>query len=287
MDAVLGAVLNTVNPPLRDVVAAGLRPFAAFPPVVGLVVWSAVFGVLAAIAFRYTSNQRGLKRVAEQLRANLLAMRLFKDDLWVTLRTQAALFRAAGLRLWYSLPPMLVMIIPFGLLITHLAMWYEFRPLAPGEATVVTVKLANDAWPVWKDAALQAPEGIAVETPAVRDSREKAVSWRVRATAPGAHRLRWEVGEQSVEKLISVAGGDPDRVLAPASPVRAGASVGERLLYPLEPGLPADGPVREIVAQMPARDTPLLGWSLPWWLTFLIVTMAAALLVKPLMRVQF
>jgi len=38
---------------------------------------------------------------------------------------------------------MLVMIVPISLLLAQMGLWYQSRPLSPGEETVVTVKL-ND-----------------------------------------------------------------------------------------------------------------------------------------------
>ena len=102
--------MDLINGFFNAVFGALLAPFDAWPALLTLVVWSAVIGVVMAVVFRYTSNQRALKAVADQSRANLLAIKLFQDDLTVTLGCQLALLRSVGLGLWYSLPPMIVMI---------------------------------------------------------------------------------------------------------------------------------------------------------------------------------
>ena len=92
--------MNALNAVLLKLTDLLLAPFMALPAQVALIVLSVVAGVLAALAFRYTSNQDALKRVADQVRASLLAMRLFKDDLRSVFRAQLSLFTASGLRLW-------------------------------------------------------------------------------------------------------------------------------------------------------------------------------------------
>ena len=49
---------------------------------------AAVTGVLLLVVFKYTSNQRAIKRVRDDINANLLALKLFKDSTAVSLRAQ-------------------------------------------------------------------------------------------------------------------------------------------------------------------------------------------------------
>ncbi len=131
--------MNTLNAALLKLTGMVLAPFASLPAQVALIVISFVAGVLAAVAFRYTSPQSRLKRVANEVRASLLAIRLFRDDLRAVFAAQGTLFKASALRLIYSLPPLLVLIVPFVLLLAQLAMWYEFRPLTPGQQVLLEV----------------------------------------------------------------------------------------------------------------------------------------------------
>ncbi len=67
--------MDLINGFFNAVFGALLAPFDAWPALLTLVVWSAVIGVVMAVVFRYTSNQRALKAVADQSRANLLAIK--------------------------------------------------------------------------------------------------------------------------------------------------------------------------------------------------------------------
>ena len=112
--------MNAVNSVIAKLVALMLAPFE-HAPLTGLIVIGLGLGVVAAVCFRFTSNQKALRRVADSSRANLLTLWLFRDEIGVALRAIGGLLGAALARLALSLPPLLVMLVPFGLLLTHMA----------------------------------------------------------------------------------------------------------------------------------------------------------------------
>ena len=57
--------MNIINSILSTMAGLCFAPFAVLPAWVALVFWSAVLGVLMAIAFRYTSPQKKLKIVID------------------------------------------------------------------------------------------------------------------------------------------------------------------------------------------------------------------------------
>ena len=277
--------MNELNALLRSLTSAVLSLFGSCPPLVPLVVLSAFLGVVMAVVFRFTSPQQRLRRVADLSRAEVLAIKLFKDEPRVMFAALGRLFRCTGLRLWYSLPPVAVMVVPFTLLLAHLAVWYEYRPLAVRESAVVELSLAESAWTSNRDTRLEAPPTIAVETEALRDDQEQTISWRIRGGEPASAELRWQLGDQRVDKQVVVA--DPAEAFLPVSVRRAGAGWWDRLLHPGEPAFDANAPVRGIEISYHKRTTPLFGWDVPWWATLLVVSIVSALLVRPLVKVQF
>lgn len=278
MDA-LNALLTTC----ADGVLLLLSPFS---PLAALVVLSAVTGVLMTIGFRYTSNQAALRRVADMTRANLLAVRLFRDDLGVTLRAQGALLAATGLRLWHSLRPMAVMILPFFFVLTQLAQYYEFRPPRPNEAIHVSIELTPVAFEAWAAGAkLDVPEGVRVTAGPLRQASRLRMDWRLSAERPLSGALRWRCGDATVEKRLVVS-ADAAALLR-VNPIRPGANLWERLLYPAEAALPDGGAVKRIAIQVEPRSTPVFGWEVPWWATYLVLSIVFALLARPFLGVQF
>jgi hypothetical protein len=260
-------------------------PLAPLPAWLVLVVWSALAAVLAGSMFRYTSNQRALADVGDRVRANLLGMRLFKEELGVTLRCQAQLLRAAVLRFWYALPAFAAMLVPFVLLLVQLALRYEYRPLTPDESAVVVLRVAPEDWPHCRQAGLELPDGVVADTPALRDEVEHAIYWRIRPTQAGAFELRWQLGQHLVTKSLTVA--NDARRLCIVSPQRPGRGLWDRLLYAAEPALPADSPARAVLVEYPRRSTAIFGFDVPWWLTFLVLSIVIAVLLRPVLKVKF
>jgi hypothetical protein len=277
--------MNELNSLLGSLVAILFAPIEGWPPQVSLIVWSAATGVIMAWVFRHTSNQAALKKVADTIRAQLFAVKLFKDDVRVLFSCQAQLLKAVGARLLHSLPPLLVLIVPLTLLLTQLARWYEFAALTPDDASIIQLQLSDSGWESHKNVTLRVPESIAVETDALRDEQLKTVYWRIRPKTRVPATVSWQLAEQLVEKQLSVA--DNSEQLVPVSVRRPGAFWFDRLLYPGEPGFSANSLVRGIEVQHPHRSTPFFGVDIPWWLTFFIISMLAAVAAKPWLRVQF
>jgi len=277
--------MNTINAIMTTACDCILSPFAAWPPLLTLVMVSAIAGVLMAVVFRFTSRQRALKRVVELCRAQLLAIKLYKDDPVVMFFSLGRLLKYTGLRLWHSLPPAIVMIVPFVLLLAQLARWYEYYPLVPGEKAVVELQVAEDAWPDYRNATLETPEQVVVEIGPLRDDQEHAVYWRIRANGEAPARIRCLRQSEEFDKHVALAA--QKEPLCAVSVRRPGASWWDRVTHPGEPGFASASPVRGFTIHYARRSTPILGRDVPWWLTFVLVSMLAAVLARPLVKVQF
>jgi hypothetical protein len=251
----------------------------------GLVFWSVITGVLMTYVFGKTSNQRALRNAADGIRAQLFAVKLFKEDLFVTFQCQIALLKFTGMRLLHSIPPMIVMAVPLLLVLTQLAMRYEHRPLVKGERAVVALHVKPDRWKEVRDVALMSGDRFVVETEALRDERNSTILWRVRAAGSESDRLQWHLNRDSIVKDLPISA--TEGFLLTANPIRPGALLWDRLSSPAERGLPTASPVSSIEIQLRARETPILGWNIPWWATFFVVAMIAALIAGKFLGVQY
>jgi hypothetical protein len=277
-------LFNDFNAALTRLADWLLAPLA-MAPLGELLCWSAVAGVVMTLVFGKTSNQKALRWAADQTRAQLLAIKLFKDDLGVTWRCQLQLLKATFWRLVYSLVPVLVMAIPFTIVLTQLALRYEHRPLTPGESTLIEMQLSDNAWPRYKDITLEVPDGVVAETESLRDATDHSLCWRIHPSGGRPATLRWRLGETTVTKDLAAV-DHPARLMG-VSTRRPGAGIVDRLLHPAEPGFPAGGPVHSITVDYPPRQTPLFGLNLPWWATFLLASILTALLARRVVGVQF
>jgi hypothetical protein len=177
------------------------------------------------------------------------------------------------------------------LVLAQMAMWYQFRPFAPGESIYVKVWLTplgendGDDDPLMR-LTVRPSEGVAPQTPPLRIETRREYAQRFSVDSPGVHALR--IGNDAVELPIVVGGGFARTV------PRAGGSFWDRLLYPGGPGLSADADIEAVQVMYPPRavHVPILSWLLGWigldhWLLhYFVLATIIALLCKPFMRVH-
>ena len=129
-----------------------------------------------------TGNASGWRR--RKIRANLYAFRLFADEPALIFRAQKQLLLWNARYLGLMLRPSVVIFVPVLILLMQLEAVYGSRPLAAGEAAIVTAQFDAGA-----DLRALAPslagQGIVVETPAVRIPDRRQACWRVRAVICG------------------------------------------------------------------------------------------------------
>ncbi len=280
LQPVMSPLLRLLNPLCTAVADVVYKLFSPFPPWVGLVLISALAGVVMLIAFRFLSNQAGIARAKDDIKANLLALKLFKDDLRVALRAQARIMWALLRLQRYILVPVLWMALPTMLLLSQMAMRYQWRPFVPGDAILLKVQ-SPSASELSDSASIDPHSGVTVEVGPIGDGDD--VSWRLRAIQPGRHAIKIHFDPTTVEKEI-VVGSPVQRV----SPVRPDSRWTAQLLYPIEPVISSDQkkPLESIEIAYPELKSRIYG-SDYWVLTFFIVSMLTAILLKPLFKVRF
>lgn len=269
--------LNAAANALADVF---LAPIAGLPGWLSATVIAVVTGLAMLLAFKYTSNQTAIRRTRDRIKANLLALSLFKDDVRVGLRCQAALLLGAVRLIALSLVPMLVMLVPMCLILGQLGLWYQARPLAIGEDAVVTVQLAQSKDKTLPEVHLENSQAVTPTIGPVRVPSKHMVCWTVAAAEPGFHELSFDVGGRTVTKQIAIGDG-----LMPTSIKRPAWSLTDVLLNPREHPFAADSPVQSIEIDFPQRSSWTAGTD-SWLIYWFIVSLAAAFMARPLLKVN-
>ena len=280
MNDVLARIVTALNSLADAVGATVFAPIGVLPGWASATFVAAVTGVVLLVAFKYTSNQAHIKRVRDDLDANLLALKLFKDSTAVTLRSQARLIAGAGRMFLLSLVPMLAMALPVTLLLGQLALWYQARPLLVGEAAVLTLALAGDAHDPWPDVRLRPGAEVRVEVGPVRVRSKREVCWTLRGRSAGLHRLRFDIDGRTVTKQFAVGDG-----LMRVSALRPEWDWEEILRNPAEEPFHPDSPVRSIAVGFPARSSWTSGTD-SWVAYWFAVSMVAALACRSAFNVK-
>jgi uncharacterized membrane protein (DUF106 family) len=250
-----------------------LAPAGAVPGWLSATVVAAVTGVLLLAVFKYTSNQRAIKRVRDDINAHLLALKLFKDSARVSLQAQGRILVGASRLFVLAVVPMLVMAVPVTLLLGQLALWYQARPLRLGEDAVIALKLGGgDDAAAWPSVSLEPTPAVDVEVGPVRIQSQRTVCWDVKARQAGSHRLVFHVGGQDFAKELAVGDG-----YMRVSEKRPGWDWSDILLNPEETPFRPDSAVQSIEISYPRRSSWTSGsdyWLIYWFVVSLVAAFA-------------
>jgi hypothetical protein len=243
------------------------------PPLVGLTLIAAATGAAMLWVFGKTSNQSRMKQVKRRVQAGLLELRVFVDEPVVSLRAQKGLLAANLNYLALALRPALWMAVPLGLLLIHLESFYERAPLALAQPALVTMRMSANWEPSEPPPELITPPSVAVLGPPVRVAAVREVSWRIMPYAPVSEKLLFRFRGQQIGKWVE-AGGRQRYV--PRKMVRSGWGT---ILSPGEGRIHADF-AEWIEIRYPDAALRLSGFRVNWLVWFLVVSMAAGLLLK-------
>ena len=267
-------LVDAVNRGLTPLFDLLCWPFRALPPIWAMLAISCLSGVAMVWVFGRTSDQQRIRHLRDQIRGNLIGVRLFQRDVGVILRLQRRIFGDTFRYMRLALVPMVVLLVPVLLIMTQLNLRFAVGPLAPGE-TVVVKAFVRDADVLGAPARIETAGGVNVETPAVRMPALGEVAWRIRATAPGEHRLVVHVGDASIETHLVAGDG-----WGPVPSRRTGRGFVDTLLYPGEPPIAADHAIEAVEIGYAALDMRAFGWPVHWLVAFFVLSIAFGYALK-------
>jgi hypothetical protein len=279
MSGVLTQVVVLLNA-VANVPGRLLAPIAWMPGWLSATLVASVTGAFLLFVFKYTSNQTAIKRVRNDIQANLFALKLFKDSTAVVLTAQLAMIWGA-LRLFVlALVPMVVMTVPVLLVLGQLSLWYQHRPLRVGEEAVVVLKLRGSPNESMPTVGLEPTSAATVVTGPVRVASKREVVWIVKAAENGLHHLSFRAGDQAVTKEFAVGEG-----FVRISARRPAWDWSDALFNPGEPALSASSLFDSIEVVYPDRPSWTSGTD--YWVYYWFgVSMIAAFCAKPILNVN-
>jgi hypothetical protein len=240
---------------------------------------SLVIGLVMVIVFGYTSDQKAIHSAKDQLKAHLLALRLFQDQIQVVLRSYGRIVLATGRYLRLAFKPLLFVIVPMTFLIVQLDRYLGSVPLSAGQSFLVKARM-DDADSL-NQASLQLPDGLTGTSPAVHVPAESEVAWRVVAEKAGEYVVHVQVADQFFAKRVIVGSGMPR-----LSSIRLRGKFWERIFVSAEPALPDNKFVDAIGVQYPARNIAFAGLEWNWIWLFFFLSLASGLLFKSVLGIE-
>ena len=257
-------------------------PFRGLSPWVAMIVVSFLTGLLMLFIFRHTSNQEGIRRIKNKIKAHLLELRLYKDSLAQQLTSQGKILSANFKYFSYALKPMLVMVIPVMLILIQLNLWFGSRSLDIGDEALVKVKLMEGTNPLQTDIRLEVPPGIAVETPPLRIEDEREIDWRLRATEKGVYNILFRYHDETFTKSVAVGQNRLSKIAA----LKPGKGLLEQAFNPGEKPLPKNAPIESVEITYPGQRMNLFGWRIHWLIAYFGLSIVFGFAFRGVIKVE-
>jgi uncharacterized membrane protein (DUF106 family) len=261
-------------------------------PLAIVIVVSLVIGLVMVVLFGYTSDQKAIGIAKDQLKAHLLAVRLYRDQIPVVMGSYGKILRGTGRYLKLAFMPLLYVIIPITVLMVQIDRYLGQTPLAPNSPFLLTVHMSGPPSNVQaagdstqngtlSDVALDLPSEITMTAPPVHILVTDDIVWRLVGSQPGKYAIKVAAGGQTVEKTVCV-GRDLPRI----STVRLRGQFWNRMLSSAESALPEDSPIESISINYPDRDIDIAGYGMNWIWLFFILSMVAGFIFKELLGIK-
>jgi uncharacterized membrane protein (DUF106 family) len=270
-------LLNPLGSCATAVAAMSLSFFSS--PLAIVIVVSLVVGLVMVVLFGYTSDQKAIGVAKDQLKAHLLAVRLYRDQIPVVMGSYGKILRGTGRYLKLAFKPLLYVIIPITLLMVQIDRYLGQTPLPANAPFLLTAHLStSDAL---NDVTLDLPPQIAMTAPAVHIPAENEIVWRLTGATAGKYEVKIAAGGQPVTKNIWI-GSDLPRI----STIRLRGQFWNRMFSSAEPELPENSPIDSISVNYPDREINIAGYGMNWIWLFFILSMVAGFIFKELLGIQ-
>jgi hypothetical protein len=251
-----------------------------FTSPLAIVVWlSIVIGLAMVVLFGWTSDQKAIKVAKDRLKAHLLAVRLFRDQLHVVMGSYGKVLGGTGRYLRLAFLPLLYVIIPITFLIIQVDRYLGSTPVPVNTPFLMSVETSNaDAM---NSVSLELPPEVTMSAPPVHVAAENLVVWRLQAEKAGHYDVKVSAGAQSTTKKVC-AGNDVARI----SPVRLRGHFWDRVFSSAEPAISAEVPIESISVNYPDRNIDVAGYGVNWIVLFFVLSMIAGFAFKEILGIQ-
>ena len=251
-----------------------------------VIIVSVVVGLLMVVLFGYTSDQKAIGIAKDQLKAHLLAVRLYRDQIPVVMGSYGKILRGTGRYLKLAFKPLLYVIIPITLLMVQIDRYLGATAIAVNAPFLLTIHLAAPAsgGDATNDATLDLPPEITMTAPPVHVAAENEIVWRLVGSKEGKYEVKIAAGQTAgaaATKTVCV-GSDLPRI----STVRLRGHFWDRIFSSDEPSLPENGSIDSISINYPDRNIEIAGYGMNWIWLFFILSMIAGFIFKEILGIQ-
>ncbi|HTB14749.1 MAG TPA: hypothetical protein VK752_24420 [Bryobacteraceae bacterium] len=160
-----------------------------------MIVVAVIYGVAAVLIFRRFTDRAAIRKSVNRILAHVMELGLFLDSPALVFGAQRDLLRENWRLLRLVMLPSAMLMALFAIIYAPMNAIYGHGPLPVGETSVVTVQMSGAPMPPVR---LEVPDGMVVETPAVRIVHDQQISWRVRPLQESFGDLKFHVDDRVV-----------------------------------------------------------------------------------------
>ncbi|MEO1696485.1 MAG: hypothetical protein AAFU73_04260 [Planctomycetota bacterium] len=251
--------MNAVNRAVTTLFDVLLTPLEAIGDEFALIVVSGVFGVLALVIFKQISWQKGIKATKDKIKAHLIEIRIYQDDLGVVAKAIGKILLRNLQYVTLNFGPFIPLAVPFAFVAAQLVVRYGFEP-APVQQTSALVAAGDGQTLIIEGekaaiAGLEVvfPEGLEPVSPLARIASQGNAEVEFIASGPGSYELLLRTPGGETTKRIVVGDGTGARAIQD----RRVHSALEAILWPAEDTLSPDSGLTSVRFRYAESD---LGW---------------------------
>lgn len=287
--------MNAINRAAGSVLDVLLAPFEMLGDEWALVLVSGLFGILALVVFKHISWQGRIKGTKDKIKGNMIAIRIYQDDLAIVTKSVAKVFLRNFQYLGLNFGPLLPLFVPFVLVASQFVVRYGYEPLPvierqedvdallPGQGTTLEVQLKRGRESEIAGLEFAFPAGVERVSPVVRSAEDGKAFVEVIARQSVSADVGLMIDGVTVGTKKIAAGTGRQRRMQPERV----SSFWSSWLLPAEDTFPADSPIASVGFRYPDRELAYLpNGETGILIVFVLASIAFGLLVLKPLKIQ-
>jgi hypothetical protein len=273
-------MIQKINYMVTRVMDGILYPFNFINDFWGILFLSIITSFLVLVVYKYISSSGKIKDTKNQIKGNILAIRLYKD-FWKVIVSSflKSLFYVAKYFALNMVPLIIIIPVLFPMFM-QMDVRYGMDTYKVGDEVIVKAKFGSPIDEL--NIKLLDNEHVKPQMNPVHINALNEVNWKLKAEKDGMTKIRIEIDGNIFEKSLVI--GDSGDVL---SNRRYSKSSIDHFIYPSET-LQTDIPdVEYISIHYPGKMTDFMGFKTYWWIHYLVLVLIIVLAFKNRFGVEF
>ncbi len=245
------------------------------PPAVAIIVISLLVSIVTTVVYKYTTNQKHLKEVKEEMGRMQAEIRSTKEP-GRAAQLQKEMMGRSMKQLNSSTKSMLITLVPLFLIFGWMGSHLANEPIRPGEEFTTTAyfaKAVGQSGSSFGNITLSASEGLDILSSPAQEVKGKAVTWHLKGGREGDYKLTYSFGNEtySLNVLITQEFKYKNPLLAKSKGIKKDSMI-DKIRVDLKP-------------LQPFGNFSFLGWKPGWLATYIIFSLAASMLARKWLKV--